>query len=86
MAAMPLDGSMSSPWGGRRRNRTILVELEPSVRAGLVPVGEEGWNGDLVETECFGFSAARSVAGPISSLPTTTRVPEPITAGILHRA
>jgi anhydro-N-acetylmuramic acid kinase len=45
------------------------------------PVEAVGWNGDLLEAECFGYLAARSRRGLPLSLPTTTGVPMPMPGG-----
>ena len=45
------------------------------------PVESLGWNGDMVEAECFAWLAARVVKGLPLSLPTTTGVPAPMTGG-----
>jgi anhydro-N-acetylmuramic acid kinase len=45
------------------------------------PVEAVGWNGDALEAQCFGFLAARVVAGLPLSFPSTTGVPLPMLGG-----
>jgi anhydro-N-acetylmuramic acid kinase len=40
-----------------------------------------GWNGDALEAQCFGFLAARVMAGLPLSYPSTTGVPFPMPGG-----
>jgi anhydro-N-acetylmuramic acid kinase len=40
-----------------------------------------GWDGDALEAQCFGFLAARAVAGLPLSFPGTTGVPAPMPGG-----
>jgi anhydro-N-acetylmuramic acid kinase len=47
------------------------------------PVEHVGWNGDLLEAQCFGYLAVRSRIGLPLSLPTTTGVPHPMPGGII---
>jgi anhydro-N-acetylmuramic acid kinase len=44
-----------------------------------------GWNGDALEAQCFGFLAARVVAGLPLSYPSTTGVPGPMLGGRIAR-
>ena len=47
----------------------------------VLPVESQGWNGDFIEAECFGFLAVRSRRSLPLSLPTTTGAPTPLTGG-----
>jgi anhydro-N-acetylmuramic acid kinase len=49
------------------------------------PVECEGWNGDALEAQCFGFLAARVAAGLPLSFPGTTGVPVPMAGGVIVR-
>ena len=50
------------------------------------PVEAVGWDGDMLEAQCFAYLAARSVMGLPLSLPGTTGVPRPMPGGVLVRA
>jgi anhydro-N-acetylmuramic acid kinase len=72
--------------GGGRHNATLMAGLARRVGVTVEPVEAEGWNGDLIEAQCFGYLAVRSLRGLPLSLPTTTGVPEPMTGGQLWAA
>jgi len=55
--------------------------LRDLIGAPINPVEILGWNGDMVEAECFAWLAVRVVKGLPLSLPTTTGVPYPMTGG-----
>jgi anhydro-N-acetylmuramic acid kinase len=44
-----------------------------------------GWNGDALEAQCFGYLAARVLAGLPISFPGTTGVPQPLAGGAIAR-
>lgn len=67
--------------GGGRLNPAIMAALRSTLRAPVDPVEAVGWNGDALEAQCFGFLAARVVAGLPLSFPGTTGVPEPMAGG-----
>jgi anhydro-N-acetylmuramic acid kinase len=69
--------------GGGRHNPTLMAALRAALAAPVDPVEAVGWNGDALEAQCFGYLAARSLAGLPLSLPATTGVPWPITGGRL---
>jgi anhydro-N-acetylmuramic acid kinase len=69
--------------GGGRHNRGIMQGLADKLGVPVDPVESVGWNGDLLEAQCFGYLAVRSTLGLPLSLPTTTGVPEPMTGGKL---
>ena len=71
--------------GGGRHNATLMTMLAERLNAPLVPADDLGWNGDAVEAEAFAYLAIRSLLGKPLSFPGTTRVPEPLTGGTLHR-
>jgi anhydro-N-acetylmuramic acid kinase len=72
--------------GGGRHNATLMAGLARRVGVTVEPVEAEGWNGDLIEAQCFGYLAVRSLRGLPLSLPTTTGVPEPMPGGQLWAA
>jgi anhydro-N-acetylmuramic acid kinase len=62
-----------------------MDRLEIRLGVPVKPVEAVGWNGDMLEAECFAWLAIRSVRGLPLSLPSTTGVPEPMTGGEFHR-
>ena len=71
--------------GGGRHNPAIMAALRAALGAPVDPVEAVGWNGDALEAQCFGFLAARVVAGLPLSFPGTTGVPEPMQGGRIAR-
>jgi len=74
--------------GGGRHNPVLVKQ----VRGLLEPLGqtvrtaeEAGIDGDIVEAEAWAYLAVRSLRGLPITWPTTTRAPEPMTGGVLHR-
>jgi anhydro-N-acetylmuramic acid kinase len=68
--------------GGGRKNPAILralARLLPGVRA----AEDAGFNGDAMEAEAWAYLAVRSFRHLPLSYPETTRVPMPMTGGIL---
>lgn len=72
--------------GGGRHNPVLMALLGERLRARAVPVEAEGWNGDALEAQAFGYLAIRSLQGLPLSLPTTTGVRAPTGGGVLYRA
>jgi anhydro-N-acetylmuramic acid kinase len=72
--------------GGGRHNRTLMDGLAKRVGVTVEPVETVGWNGDLIEAECFGYLAVRSRLGLPLSLPTTTGVSAPLPGGVFWPA
>lgn len=72
--------------GGGRRNAAFMAGLARQLGVPVEPVEAEGWDGDLIEAQCFGYLAVRSTLGLPLSLPTTTGVPAPMTGGVLWAA
>jgi anhydro-N-acetylmuramic acid kinase len=72
--------------GGGRHNATLMQGLAARLGVPVMPVEAEGWNGDLIEAQCFGYLAVRSTLGLPLSLPTTTGVPRPMPGGTLWAA
>lgn len=72
--------------GGGRRNLTFMAGLSRRLGVTVEPVEAQGWNGDLIEAQAFGYLAVRARDGLPLSLPTTTGVPVPMTGGVLWAA
>jgi anhydro-N-acetylmuramic acid kinase len=69
--------------GGGRLNPVLMDELRSVLGVAVDPVESVGWNGDATEAQCFGFLAARAVAGLPLSYPSTTGVPNPTRGGVI---
>jgi anhydro-N-acetylmuramic acid kinase len=67
--------------GGGRLNPVLMDGLCQTLGMPVEPVEVVGWNGDALEAQCFGFLAARVVAGLPLSYPSTTGVPVPMVGG-----
>ena len=67
--------------GGGRHNHLLMERLQNELGVLVAPVEDLGWNGDMLEAECFAWLAVRAVKGLVLSLPTTTGVPKPMTGG-----
>jgi anhydro-N-acetylmuramic acid kinase len=72
--------------GGGRQNSSFMAGLSRRLGVPVDPVEMVGWDGDLLEAQCFGYLAVRSTLGLPLSLPTTTGVPMPMTGGVLWKA
>ncbi len=70
--------------GGGRRNLFLMERLQERLQVPVEPVETVGWNGDMLEAECFAWLAIRSIKGLPLSLPSTTGVPEPLTGGVVN--
>lgn len=71
--------------GGGRRNPAILAALRRRLGVPVDPVEAVGWDGDMLEAQCFGFLAARAAQGLPISFPETTGVPVAMTGGRIVR-
>jgi anhydro-N-acetylmuramic acid kinase len=69
--------------GGGRHNGAFMRGLAARLGVPVDPVEVLGLDGDLMEAECFGYLAVRSMRGLPLSLPTTTGVPVPLGGGRL---
>jgi anhydro-N-acetylmuramic acid kinase len=67
--------------GGGRRNLTLMRALAQRLEARVDPIEAIGYDGDVVEAQCFAYLALRSRQGLPISLPTTTGAPRPLTGG-----
>jgi anhydro-N-acetylmuramic acid kinase len=72
--------------GGGRRNATLMRALSTRLRTPVEPIEAIGFDGDVIEAQCFAYLALRSRQGLPISLPTTTGVPQPLTGGRLWPA
>ncbi len=72
--------------GGGRHNPTLMAMLADALDVPVQPVEAEGWQGDALEAQAFGFLAVRSLNGLPLSVPATTGVPRPMTGGRHHPA
>ncbi len=69
--------------GGGRKNAAIMAGLKQCFGVPVDPVEAAGWNGDLLEAQCFAYLAVRSLRGLPLSLPGTTGAPRPMPGGRL---
>ncbi len=67
--------------GGGRHNLQLMHALAKRLNAIVQPIEAIGYNGDIIEAQCFGYLALRSRKGLPLSLPTTTGVPHPMPGG-----
>lgn len=72
--------------GGGRHNPSIMQALADVLAGDVLPVETLGWDGDMVEAECFAFLAVRSLRGLPLSAPGITGAPELATGGRLSCA
>jgi anhydro-N-acetylmuramic acid kinase len=70
--------------GGGRRNPAIVQALA-RLLPGVATAEDAGFDGDAMEAEAWGYLAVRCLKGLPISYPQTTRVPAPMTGGILVR-
>jgi anhydro-N-acetylmuramic acid kinase len=85
VAAFPEQPKRWLVCGGGRLNPVLMDGLRQSLPMPVEPVEVVGWNGDALEAQCFGFLAARVVAGLPLSYPSTTGVPGPMLGGRIAR-
>jgi len=78
----PLAATRWLACGGGRRNLTLMRALAVRLQAPVDPIEAIGYDGDVVEAQCFAYLALRSRLGLPLSLPTTTGAPAPLTGGV----
>jgi anhydro-N-acetylmuramic acid kinase len=83
MAKLPFPPKRWLVAGGGRRNPALMRALTEALGVPVDPVEAVGWDGDALEAQCFGFLAARSLAGLPLSFPSTTGVLRSLTGGRL---
>jgi anhydro-N-acetylmuramic acid kinase len=71
--------------GGGRHNPVLMDGLRQALGVPVDAVDTLGWNGDALEAQCFGFLAARAIAGLPLSFPGTTGVATPMAGGRVVR-
>ncbi len=71
--------------GGGRLNSTLMTRLAERLAVPVQPVEAQGWSGDALEAQAFGYLAVRSLRALPLSLPGTTGVPVPVCGGRLFR-
>ncbi|MGO8833508.1 MAG: anhydro-N-acetylmuramic acid kinase [Roseiarcus sp.] len=72
--------------GGGRRNLTLMRALGDRLAAPVEPIEAIGYDGDVIEAQCFAYLALRSRRGLPLSLPTTTGAPRPMPGGVFWPA
>jgi anhydro-N-acetylmuramic acid kinase len=78
--------------GGGWNNPVIRSELQKRLHAKfgakikIVTAEEAGWHSKALEAQIFAYLAVRSLKNLPISLPSTTRVPEPMSGGEIHEA
>ena len=73
--------------GGGRKNKFIISELKKKLKVkkiDICDVDKFGLNGDMIESQMFGYLAVRSIKKLPLSLPSTTGVSKPMSGGVLH--
>lgn len=86
VAIVPLLPSPPAAWviaGGGARNPVLLAMLKERLRRPVLPAEAVGWSGDALEAHAFGFLAVRALRGLPLTFPSTTRVPAPLTGGVI---
>jgi anhydro-N-acetylmuramic acid kinase len=58
-----------------------MAALRARLSAPVEPAEAQGWDGDALEAQCFGFLAARVMRGLPLSFPGTTGVSRPLAGG-----
>jgi anhydro-N-acetylmuramic acid kinase len=88
-AALRHVGDAARRWlvcGGGRRNLTLMRALGARLGVQVEPIESIGYNGDVIEAQCFAYLALRSRRGLALSLPTTTGAPRPMPGGVFWPA
>lgn len=71
--------------GGGRKNPVLMAMLAEETGLPVVPVEDEGLDGDMLEAQAFAYLAVRVMRGWPISAPGTTGVPELVCGGIVSR-
>jgi anhydro-N-acetylmuramic acid kinase len=72
--------------GGGRHNPVLMEGLRQALDVPVEPVEAEGWDGDALEAQCFGFLAVRASKGLPATFPSTTGVPIAMAGGRIQKA
>ncbi len=67
--------------GGGAHNNTLLKMITECVKAPVQKATDQGWDGDALEAQAFGYLAVRSLRNLPLSFPGTTGVPYPMRGG-----
>lgn len=92
-AAAVAEGAMHFPkpvtrilvGGGGRHNQSLMAMLATRLAVAVVPVEDEGLDGDMLEAQAFAYLAARVARGLPTSGPSTTGVAAAVSGGRLSR-
>jgi anhydro-N-acetylmuramic acid kinase len=88
------NNSVPTHWilcGGGWHNPVIKMELETRLARKInsplriMTADEAGWNSEAMEAQIFAYLAVRSLHQMPISIPGTTRVPRPLTGGLIHQ-
>jgi anhydro-N-acetylmuramic acid kinase len=88
-AALRHVGPAPARWlvcGGGRHNLALMRSLGARLAASVEPIEAIGYDGDVVEAQCFAYLALRARRNLPISLPTTTGAPRPLTGGAFWRS
>jgi anhydro-N-acetylmuramic acid kinase len=86
IAALPAVPTRLLVTGGGRRNAALMAGLAAALPCPVEPVEAAGWDGDVLEAQCFAYLAVRVRYGLPLSLPGTTGVPAPLPGGRIAEA
>ncbi len=71
--------------GGGRKNPSLMDMLAAVLDCAVVPVEDEGLDGDMLEAQAFAYLAVRVLNGLPTSAPGTTGVAAPVGGGRISR-
>ena len=64
----------------------MMAALGAKLGVRIEPIEAIGYDGDVIEAQCFAYLALRSRRGLPLSLPTTTGAPRPMPGGVFWPA
>ena len=73
--------------GGGRKNKFIISALKENLKFKEIDISDIdkfGLNGDMIESQMFGYLAVRSIKKLPLSIPSTTGVSKPMSGGVLY--
>ncbi len=70
--------------GGGAHNPTLLKMMEEHLKTPIQKASDQGWDGDALEAQAFGFLAVRSLRNLPLTFPGTTGVSAPLCGGKIH--
>jgi anhydro-N-acetylmuramic acid kinase len=70
--------------GGGAHNPTLLKMMEERFKTPIQKASDQGWDGDGLEAQAFGFLAVRSLRNLPLTFPGTTGVSAPLSGGCVH--